>query len=219
MFLNAVCIRGAAAGLLYALLAGSPALAHPHVWITARSEIAYDEAGHVRAVRHIWTFDEMFSAYAIQGLDENRDGELTREELTPLAETNIASLRKFGFFTFAELDGMAVAFASPTDYWLEHGTAGLTLHFTLPVEGQSAPTKSLKVEIYDLAYFVDFALLDEDAAILVGAPVSCEIEFDRSEQDEREAAVGLSEDAAKGPPRSLNIGGRYAKRILVRCDP
>jgi ABC-type uncharacterized transport system substrate-binding protein len=173
----------------------------------------------VRAVRHVWTFDEIFSAFATQGIDTNRDGELTREELAPLAETNVASLKEFGFFTFAELDGVAVAFANPIDHWLEYGSTRLTLHFTLPVKGTSAYAGSLKVEIYDPAYFIDFALLDADAATLVGAPASCGIEFERSEQGGRNATAGLSEKAIQGLPRSMNIGGRYAKRIFVRCDP
>src|ERR1700692_1553371 len=49
-------------GLL--LLAGgiiggaSVAQAHPHVWITATSELIYAPDGSVTGVRHAWTFDD-----------------------------------------------------------------------------------------------------------------------------------------------------------------
>ena len=46
-----------------ALLA-SEARAHPHVWVTVRSEIVYAPDGSATAVRHRWTFDEMFSTFA-----------------------------------------------------------------------------------------------------------------------------------------------------------
>jgi hypothetical protein len=44
--------------------------------VTARAEIVFDAAGRVAAVRHIWQFDEAFSAYAMQGYDANNDGRL-----------------------------------------------------------------------------------------------------------------------------------------------
>ena len=37
--------------------------------------------GSVTGVRHAWTFDDMFSVFALQGLDSKKKGEYTREEL------------------------------------------------------------------------------------------------------------------------------------------
>src|SRR5262245_37020396 len=57
-----------------ALLAGALALggraaeAHPHVWVTATSELVYAPDGSLTGVRYAWTFDDMFSSYALQGL-------------------------------------------------------------------------------------------------------------------------------------------------------
>ena len=96
-------------GLL--LLAGGIALgtaaaeAHPHVWITAKSEVVYAPDGSITGVRHAWTFDEMFTTYALQGLATKTKGVYTREELAPLAQTNVESLKEFDFFTFAKADG------------------------------------------------------------------------------------------------------------------
>ena len=75
-------------GLL--LLAGSCALgagaaqAHPHVWITATSEVIYAPDGSITGVRHAWTFDDMFSTYALQGIETKTKGVYSREELAPL---------------------------------------------------------------------------------------------------------------------------------------
>src|SRR5215475_209317 len=97
-------------GLAFALcasLALSPtrAHAHPHVWVTVKSELVYAPDGKVTGVRHTWTFDDMFSSYATQGLEAKQKGAFTREELAPVAEENITSMKEFDYFTFAKVDG------------------------------------------------------------------------------------------------------------------
>jgi ABC-type uncharacterized transport system substrate-binding protein len=50
---------------LCGLLAGSTAaLAHPHVWVAARSEVVFDAEGRILGLRNAWEFDEMYSACA-----------------------------------------------------------------------------------------------------------------------------------------------------------
>ena len=108
-------------GLLLAgvfAIAASAAQAHPHVWITASSELIYAPDGSISGVRHAWTFDDMFSTYALQGLETKTKGVYSREELAPLAQTNVESLKEFGFFTFAKADGRKEKFREPVDYLL-----------------------------------------------------------------------------------------------------
>ena len=110
-----------------------PVWAHPHVWVTMTSEIAYDPNGQVEGVRHAWSFDEAYSAFAVQGLDTNQDGTTSREELQELAKINTESLIEFNYFTVVKADGKKQDFAAPKDYWLEFDGKNLTLHFTLPL--------------------------------------------------------------------------------------
>ena len=63
------------------------ASAHPHVWVTIRSELLYALDGAATGVRHTWTFDDMFSAFATTGLQKT-GGTFTREALQPLAKVN-----------------------------------------------------------------------------------------------------------------------------------
>jgi len=124
-------------GLLLAIgmtLAAAAAEAHPHVWITARSEVVYAPDGSITGVRHAWTFDDMFSAYALQGISHAKKGQYTREELAPLAQTNVESLKEYDYFTYARADGKKLKFADAVDYWLEYKNAALTLHFSLPLK-------------------------------------------------------------------------------------
>ena len=119
-----------------------PAQAHPHVWITATSELVYAPDGAITGVRHAWTFDDMFSTYALQGLETKAKGVYSREELAPLAQTNVESLKEFAYFTFAKADGKKEKFQEPVDYFLEYKEAALTLHFMLPLK-TPVKTKSL----------------------------------------------------------------------------
>ena len=52
-----------------ALFATTAVQAHPHVWVTMKSELLYAPDGTVTGVRHAWTFDDMFSTFATQGLE------------------------------------------------------------------------------------------------------------------------------------------------------
>src|SRR3981189_42974 len=129
-------VRALLGGLLLAggiALGAGTAQAHPHVWITASSELIYAPDGSITGVRHAWTFDDMFSTYALQGIRPKTKAAYSREELSSLAQTNVESLKEFGFFTFARADGQKEKFQEPVDYFLEYKEPALTLHFTLPL--------------------------------------------------------------------------------------
>ena len=114
-----------------ALLGASPAAAHPHVWATVRSEILLDANHQITGVRHAWTFDEFYSAMAVQGLDTNGDGVFSAEELKPLGEVNVKSLKDFDYFTFVHIgDADNLPLKPPENYSLDYdkGLAHASLH-------------------------------------------------------------------------------------------
>jgi ABC-type uncharacterized transport system substrate-binding protein len=99
--------------------APAPAFAHPHIWVSTRTEVVV-ENGAIVALRHAWTFDEYYSATAVDGLDTNKDGTYSREELAELAKINVEALKEFGYFTFPRLAGKDLALGKPKDFWLSH---------------------------------------------------------------------------------------------------
>jgi ABC-type uncharacterized transport system substrate-binding protein len=188
--------------------------AHPHVWITATSELIYAPDGAITGVRHAWTFDDMFSTYALQGIETKTKGVYSREELGPLAQTNVESLKEFGFFTFAKADGKKEKFQEPVDYFLEYRDAALTLHFTLPLK-TPLKSKALSLEVYDPAFFIDFKFADKDPIKLVGAPAACQMKFQRP-NDGSANAQKLGEQNFLGGDNS-NYGAMFANKITVEC--
>jgi len=188
------------------LASAAAAQAHPHVFVTMVSEVVYAPDGSVQAVKHAWTFDDMFSVFATQGIQTKEKGKFTREELMPLAKTNVESLKDFDYFTMAKVNGKKAEFADPTpDYYVEFKDQLLTLYFTLPFK---APAKSqeLVVEIYDPSYFVDFSFAEKDPVKLVGASAQCKVSF-----------VRPGETGSAQPLDPNNWGAQYANKILVKC--
>lgn len=197
------------------LIAGAAAAsAHPHVWVKSASELVYATDGTITGVRHTWTFDDMFSTYALQGIETKTKGIYTREELAPLAQTNVDSLKEFAFFTFAKADGRKQKFEEPVDYYLEYKDAALVLHFTLPFK---TPFKSrqMQLEIFDPSYFVDFQLQPSDPVKLVGAPGSCATAVERP-TDGTAAAKKLGEENFLDGSNA-NFGAMFANKITVTC--
>src|SRR4051812_30430559 len=111
-----ICLAAACAAMAFV----SPARAHPHVWVTVTSEVMYDANGAATGVRHAWKFDDMYSTFALEGLEQKTKGVFTRQELAPLAEVNITSLKESDFFTYAKAGGKDIALGDASDYWLDY---------------------------------------------------------------------------------------------------
>jgi ABC-type uncharacterized transport system substrate-binding protein len=200
---------------LLALAAVAPAAhAHPHVYVTMKSEIVYDAEGRMTGIRHHWTFDDMFSSYATQGLESKEKGKFSREELQPLAEVNVTSLKEFDFFTQGKLNGKKAEFEQPVDYFLEQKDDLLTLHFTLPLKAPAA-TKDVDLEIYDPLYFVAFEFAEKEPITLNGAPAACKIST--ATLGDQSQAKSLSESVSSRPDPNNPFGAQFANKIGVKC--
>jgi ABC-type uncharacterized transport system substrate-binding protein len=201
-------ITAAFALALVAAAFTSPAKAHPHVWVEVTSQVVYDSAGAATGVRHAWKFDDMYSTFALQDLPQKNKGVFTREELAPLAEVNITSLKESDFFTYAKAGGKDVELGDASDYWLDYKNEVLTLSFTLPFKTPQR-AKELTVEVYDPSFFVAFGFAEKDGVTLVGAPAQCAARIEKPKEQSR-----ATNEAAF---MAGNLGGSYASKIAVKC--
>ena len=199
--------------------AAAPAAAHPHVWVAVETTVLYD-AGRVVGLRHRWTFDELYAAMAIQGLDANGDGRYEREELAELAQVNIDGLKEFAYFTQARLGPRELQLAAPTDYWLEYKDNVLSLQFTLPMaEPVLAEAPEFGFTVSDPSYFIAFDLAKEPDQAQRGGPAGCRATIGaRDGQRQATALVDAFKGATAGLPdlnRAAIVGA--GKTVSVSC--
>jgi ABC-type uncharacterized transport system substrate-binding protein len=199
-----------------ALVLATAASAHPHVWVTVRSELWFAADGAVSAVRHAWTFDEMFSAFATQGLDKDKDGKLSRDELAELAKVNVTSLKEFNYFSVGKSGGKDIEFGEPVDYWIGADKDNvLTLHFTLPINSK-VEKSGLTIEVFDPSWFVDISLADETPPKLVSAPAGCTVEAKKPQSPDVSPGK-LSESFFNSLNAASQFGSQFASRIILAC--
>jgi ABC-type uncharacterized transport system substrate-binding protein len=194
------------------------AQAHPHVWVAFKSEVVYAPDGSVTGVRHAWSFDDMFSTFATQGIETKEKGKFTREELAPLAEVNVSSLKEFEFFTYVTADGKKQELVDPStgDYWLEFKDSVLVLNFTLPLK-KAVKARNLEVEVYDPTMFVDFAFEKTEPVKLAGAPAACKLVTELPRELSFAESKRLSQIGPTEKNTSMAIGAQLANKIRVAC--
>lgn len=192
-----------------------PAEAHPHVWVDVKTTVVYAD-GNVKGFEHHWTFDDMYTAMAIQGLDKNGDGRYDRDELAELTQVNIDGLKEFDYFTYPKLGETALKIGAPRDYWLEHKDGILTLHFLLPLEAPiMADAQGFNFQVYDPSYFIAFDLSEKDPIRLsAGAPSGCK-------PDVGVPAADTAQAQQLGESFFQQLGGDFglslAKTVSIQC--
>jgi ABC-type uncharacterized transport system substrate-binding protein len=194
------------------------AAAHPHVWVVVKSEVVFDSAGKLSAIRHHWTFDDMYSAFVTANM--GKDGkDPTSEDLAPTAKTNVESLKEFGYFTFSKVDRKQLEFGEPRDYGMTYNPTDqtATLSFTLPLQTPVSATKPFAFQIYDPSYFVAFGFDKADAVKLVDAPSGCSLSVIKPRALDEKESKTLNESFFSGLSPGSDFGIKLADRAIIAC--
>lgn len=203
--------------ILALFLASLPVMAHPHVWISMTAELVFAPDGKITGISHAWTFDEGYSAYAVQGIPTKPDGTIARETLDVLAKSNTDALEEFGYFTVIRADGKKLALGLPKDYWLDYNGHVMTYHMTLPLKEATNPGKVTMFEIYDPTYFVSFAFPDSTNPVAMPtAPKGCALTVARPKQDAQPSQT-LNEAFFNSAAAGSDVGAQFSSRIVLAC--
>lgn len=213
-----IILHKAVAGVMLACL-GAPeaASAHPHVWVSMRSQLTFAPDGKVSGVVHDWTFDEMYSSFAIQGLAKS--GQLAkREDFAPLAKENAGGLAQIGYYTTLKVDGKTVDFADVTDYWMEERADHLvTFHVVLPLKTPKPPGRFVSLLVADPEFFIDFEFASTDGIKLDNAPSGCSLSLTKPPSLDGDAKAKLNESFFTGLAIGSNFGFKMASRVIIAC--
>jgi nickel/cobalt exporter len=170
-------LKAPSTALVLLALTTASALAHPHLFVDARATITFDEAGNLSLIRNEWTFDEAFSAWQVQGLDANSDGETSSEESQALADENLAALADFGFYTSVGQAEQSVELERIGDARFEFFDRRSTLTFSVAPKVPFRIEGKLEIGIADPAYYVGITFADASAVKVENLPAGCGTEL------------------------------------------
>lgn len=209
-------VRGLGAVVAVAGLAmwQAPACAHPHVFVDADLQLEASDDGALRKIRHEWTFDDMYSAFAVQGLPR-ANGAPTEAALARLAEEIVEKLEDVEFFTSAGAQGHDLQTTGAQDARAAFVDGRLRLSFTVLLRAIGGPADKVDVRVYDPQYVV--AITVRDAVKIVG-PARCRHALTRPGALDAADARQL-DDSVRTNQLAANFGAKLATVVAFDCRP
>jgi ABC-type uncharacterized transport system substrate-binding protein len=212
-------ITAATGAVLLGLAAA--ASAHPHVFAEARLDVVLaPDHQSVKALRHLWRFDELFSSTVLMQFDKNSDLKLDDAELKDVADTIFSSLAEYDYFQLVTVDGKDVKMKAPSQIMTNFDGDQLIVLF------ESEPATPIRLHgtidfgVYDPTFYtaIDFT---EDANMAVdGLPATCSRQVIRPDPD---TAIAQNQktltDAFFNDPTGTDFSKIFATKLELNCKP
>lgn len=202
------------------LLAG-PALAHPHIFIDAQVTVRFDAEGRLTGLHHVWTFDEAFSAWQVQGLDTDGDGSVSSAEMQELADENLAGLSSYDFYTFAGDGQNILHFSKGANPRFENRDGRSTLSYDVALAEPHAISDTLELGINDPEYYVAINFASISDVRLENAPNACSASLQQPREMDAalaERLYALGPDVVELPPDLAQAMRGVQGSIRVKCN-
>lgn len=212
--------RGPSAVALLALLGILPgtAGAHPHAWIDLTVEVLFED-GKVGGLRETWSFDEYYSAFAMEGLGRPNQKRPSQQDLDAILHENMSNLRKHLYFTRVERREGKVSLSTATEMETHLDGKRLVMSFVVPFTMPVPVTaEGFDYRIFDPTYYVEMRHARKtDAVRLIGAPGGCSHRLEPPAPDED--TVNLAAALDRMQTAGDGLGALFAERVTVRCEP
>lgn len=190
---------------LVAGFGATPAVAHPHVWVTVEATVLYDANQQIAGLKEQWSFDKAYSEYALDGLEKDAAGNYTPAAFVALAKENMESLKDYNYFTEIYGDGTKLEIGPPEGaVVVRDDKTILHLTYTVPLKQPvKAGAAKLSFLIYDPEFYIAFAFVETNPIHLAsGGPAGCSTKIEPPTGD---------------PVKSKTWGSAYAATVVVTC--
>lgn len=206
------------AAVLAALVAAAPARAHPHVFAAARLDVALDPDRNVGSLRHLWSFNDLFSSTVLLQFDEDQDLDLDASELRRVGETVMASLSGYNYFQLVTADGRDVPMLPPSSFVADYESGQLSIAFETQPEEPLKLGGKLGFGVYDPTFYTAIDFVEDDDPAVQGLPEGCTRTVVRPKAEEAIAANKRTlTDAFFSDPLGNDLSRVFATRLEISC--
>lgn len=205
--------------LVLSCISLSQANAHPHVFVEANIEVVRDDEGRFVQLRHVWRFDEIFSATTVFDFDEDGDDTLSKEELAVLTSTVKESISEFDFFTALRINGKAVEFYEPDElkayYENDQLIMLMEVEVAKPYDFSEGP---VRVSVSDTSFYVAFDY-DVKNISIEGPSDACATSVVHPDFDKLYASdsLSLTEAFFDDPTNTKSLGDEFYSWATIDC--
>lgn len=203
------------AGLTFA---APQAFAHPHVFAEARLDVVASAAGEVTALRHLWRFDDAFSATVVMEFDKNSDAKLDEAELEAVGATVHESLAEFDYFQVVTAGGKPVKMRAPDRLIARYEDNQLIILFESQPKTPLKLSGKLSFGVYDPTFYTAIDFVEDEMMSVKGMPSACARSVVRPDPDEALAAnQNTLTDAFFNDPAGTDYSKLFATRLELTC--
>lgn len=200
------------------MASAASAVAHPHVFAEARLDVALNSDRTVKALRHLWRFDDVFSSTVLLEFDANADLKLDDSELQEVANTVFESLAEYDYFQLVSVDGKAVPMKPPARLMANYDNEQLIIMF------ESEPKDALRLAgkidfgIYDPTFYTAIEFVEDENMAVEQMPDNCTRAVIRPDPDEAIAQNQQTLDEAFfNDPAGTDLNKIFATRLELDC--
>ncbi len=204
-----------------AVLASAQIRAHPHAWIDVNTTFHFDGRSQLVAIEAHWLYDDLYSAFEVNGRHAITGGSIPAAQLKPLADETVQRLKDWGYFGVLVAGGDRVMLGPLASYTMTftEGRLGLamTLNLARPIDPRRTP---IRFSMFDPTFFVEITPARNDPVRLAGpAPSGCVSEIERLDPSRLRFVPETTVAAQTIDPATpmASIGATFAEWIVLNC--
>ncbi len=196
------------------------AYAHPHNWITLKTEFTLDERGQLTALLQHWKFDIYYSEIRLADIkNEYRD---QQQGLDQVAKEMAKNLKNYNYFSELKINDQLIALTEPstrslsTVFEKDQQQLILTMGFKLE-EPWSIGNKTLSWRVFDPTYYIDMRH-QKLSQILIhkSKDTECSTHIESPKLSEEMIKYAASLDRTQ--KNTQGLGDYFAEKVLIRCN-
>jgi ABC-type uncharacterized transport system substrate-binding protein len=180
-------------------------------------EVRFNSEGFATGLYQQWLFDDYYSVFITEDMDEDGDGKPDHHRLEALRETILGNLKSHDFFTNSERQGEKLTYDS-----VSQGAIAMRGHrveirfflpFTMPINPHNSP---LTYRIFDPSFYIEMLHAEkQNAIVLKDAPEGCGYRLEPPTPDPEKVAYAASLPASQSGGSEL--GQFFAESVIIEC--